>query len=77
MQLTNNIKKIFLSFAQQYFRDVHPTLTWNPDPRLTKIFIADKYVTAPAIIEKMPAIILSRGPVTYVQSSIEIGRAHV
>lgn len=71
MQLTNNIKKTFLSFAQQYFKNVHPTLTWNADVRLTKIFIADKNVSAPAIIEKMPSIILARGPVTYAQTSID------
>ena len=71
MQLTNNVKKIFLAFAQKYFRDVDSIYTWNPDPRVTKIFIADKYVTSPAIAEKMPSIILSRGACTYIQSSID------
>lgn len=71
MQLTNNIKKIFLSFAQQYYRDVHPTLKWNVDSRLTKIFIGDKFIAAPAIYEKMPAILLSRGGASYAQTSID------
>lgn len=72
MQLTNNIKRIFLSFAQQYYRDVHPTLTWNVDPRLTKIFIGDKFIAAPAVYEKMPSILLSRGSAAYANTSIDL-----
>jgi hypothetical protein len=71
MKLTNEIKRTFLSFAQLYFRDVHPTLTWNVDPRRTKIFIADKNVNAPASYEKSPSIILSRGTIGYAQTSID------
>jgi len=71
MRVTNEIKRIFLSFAQQYFRDVHPTLTWNVDPRQTKIFIGDKFIAAPAVYEQMPSIILSRGDAAFAQTSID------
>lgn len=71
MLLTNELKRIFLSFAQAYFRDVHPTLKWNVDSRLTKIFIGDKNIAAPAIFDKMPSIILARGSMSFVQSSID------
>lgn len=64
------IKKVFLSFAQQYFKTEHPTLIWNVDPRLTKIFIGDKYALNPAIVERMPSIIVSRGTMTWAQTSI-------
>ena len=64
------VKKVFLSFAQQYFKTEHPTLIWNVDPRQTKIFIGDKYSLNPAIVERMPSIILSRGTMIWAQTSI-------
>jgi hypothetical protein len=71
MLLTNDIKRTFLSFAQTYFRDVHPTLKWNVDARVTKIFIGDKNIAAPSIVDKTPSIILARGSMSYIQSSID------
>ncbi len=73
MLLTNEIKRTFLSFAQTYFRDVHhnPKLRWNLDQRITKIFIGDKNIAAPAAVDKMPSIILARGSMSYIQSSID------
>lgn len=64
------IKKVFLSFLQQYYKTEHATLIWNVDPRNTKIFIGDKYSLNPAIVERMPSIILSRGTMTWAQTSI-------
>jgi hypothetical protein len=66
-----DIKRCFLSFIQSWFRTQHPTLVWNADPRLTKIFIGDKYIASPAIVEKMPSIILSRGTLSWAQTSID------
>lgn len=71
MLLTNELKRVFLSFAQQYFETEHPKLIWNVDSRLTKIFIGDKNIAAPAVIEKMPSIILARGSMSFIQSSID------
>jgi hypothetical protein len=66
-----NIKKVFLSFIQQYYATEDPRLTWNVDKRLTKIFIGDKYIAAPEVVEKMPSIVLSRGTMTWAQTSID------
>lgn len=71
MHLTNNIKKIFLSFAQGYFAQAFSPFLWNVDPKRTKIFIGDRNIAAPAVIEKLPSIILSRGTMSYAQTSID------
>lgn len=73
MKQTNvplGIKQVFLSFAQAYYATVDQTFTWDIDPRKTKIFIGDKYAVNPAIVERMPSIILSRGTLTWAQTSI-------
>lgn len=64
------IKRVFLSFAQAYFATQHPTLVWNVDPRYTKIFIGDKYALNPAVVERMPSIIFSRGTMAWAQTSM-------
>lgn len=73
MKQTNiplGIKKVFLSFAQTYYATADSNFTWNVDPRQTEIFIGDKYAVAPSIVERMPSIILSRGTMTWAQTSI-------
>ena len=71
MSISLDIKRTFLSFAQQYFRDIPNRYQWNADPRLTKIFIGDKFsATAPAI-EKYPAIILSSNTKRWGRTSID------
>jgi hypothetical protein len=65
------IKKVFLSFVQQYYATEDSRLVWNVDKRLTKIFIGDKFIAAPEVVEKMPSIILSRGTMTWAQTSID------
>jgi hypothetical protein len=54
------IKHTFLSFAQGFF-SLDDRFTWVLDPRQTKIIIADKFAVDLGVIEKRPAIILSRG----------------
>lgn len=54
------IKHTFLSFCQGYF-SVDQKFTWVSNPILTKIIIADKFAVDLGVIEKKPAIILSRG----------------
>lgn len=70
MSLSINVKKIFLSFVQKYYAE-DPIFTWVPDPRVTKIFIADKYALDTAAVEKIPSIILNLGGRTWVQSSMD------
>ena len=54
------IKHTFLSFAQGYF-SLDEKFTWDINPILTKLIIADKFAVDLGVIEKRPAIILSRG----------------
>jgi hypothetical protein len=54
------IKHTFLSFAQGYF-SIDSKFTWNSNPILTKVIIADKFAVDLGVIEKKPAIVLSRG----------------
>jgi len=65
------IKKVFLSFVQQWFATQDSRLVWNVDKRLTKIFIGDKFIAAPEVVEKMPSIILSRGQMVWAQTAID------
>jgi hypothetical protein len=69
MSVSVDVKRVFLSFIQQYYAE-HPTLTWNVDPRLTKIFIADKYAVDPSVVEKLPSIILNLGTRGFARTSI-------
>ena len=54
------IKHTFLSFAQGIF-SLDEKFTWDSNPRTTKLIIADKFAVDLGVIEKRPAIILSRG----------------
>lgn len=71
MDIPIEIKKVFLSFVQQYFQTKYRGLVWNVDIRRTQIFIGDKNAVAPEIVEKMPSIVLNRGGMTYLQTSID------
>ena len=70
------IKRIFLSFAQNYFRDVPTGYTWNRDPRLTGIFIGDKFSAKVGTAEKYPAIILTSGTKRWAKTSIDQRKAY-
>lgn len=54
------IKHTFLSFAQGYF-SLDTKFTWDSNPQTTKIIISDKFAVDLGVIEKRPAIVLSRG----------------
>lgn len=63
---TNNIsldiKYIFLSFAQNYFKKETTRFIWAENPVTSGIIIADKFSVDLGIAAKRPAILLSRGP---------------
>lgn len=71
MNLPIDIKKVFLSFLQSYFTSEIVGFEWDVDPRKTKIFIGDRNIVSPPIIERMPAIIVTRGALAWIQSSID------
>ena len=63
------IKRLFLSFAQALFAG-HTKYTWKPNIHDTNIFIADKYSLNQEILEKKPSIILERGGMRWLYSSM-------
>lgn len=65
------IKRLFLSMAQEYFRDVPTGFQWDRDPKKTKIFIGDKYSAKVGAAEKYPAIILTSGSKRWARTSID------
>lgn len=71
VNLPVSIKRVFLSFLQEWYSTQDTKLVWNVDRRLTKIFIGDKFIASPEIVEKMPSIILSRGQLVWAQTSID------
>jgi hypothetical protein len=71
LNLPVQAKKIFLSFLQNWYATQDTNYVWNVDPRLTKIFIGDKYIAAPEIVEKVPSIVLSRGQMAWAFTSID------
>lgn len=52
-------KKLFLTFAQAYFSESY-LFKWDPDIRLTKIIIADRFAIDLGKDLPMPALVLSR-----------------
>ena len=64
------VKYIFLAFLQGFFAD-HPRYTWVlGNPALSDILILDKYSYNIKTAGKKPAIILSRGPMRWLNTSI-------
>ncbi len=55
-----DIKYIFISFCQYFFAQ-HTKFKWTSDVKTTKLVIADKNAVELEIVEKRPAIIISRG----------------
>ncbi len=62
------IKRVFLSFFQAFFAQ-HSKYTWTPT-NATKILVLDKYSMDTAPLESKPAIIISRGYMRFMGSSI-------
>ena len=71
MSLSLDIKRVFLSFAQQYFSTSQNKYVWNADARLTTIFIGDKFSAKSATLEKYPSIILSANSKRWGRTSID------
>ncbi len=59
MNFTLKLKRLFLSFVQQYFASTPTSYLWNADPKATQIFIGDKFSGRGGTAEKYPAVILS------------------
>jgi hypothetical protein len=60
------IKNAFLGFLQQYYGGLEATneFYWNQNVRTTKMMITDRNVINSGEIQKMPAIVGARGPIT-------------
>lgn len=71
LNLPVRIKHIFLTFLQQWYATQDPSFKWDIDPKKTGIFIGDKYISAPEIVEKVPSIIVSRGQMAWAFTSID------
>jgi len=71
MSLSLDIKRTFLSFAQHFFRDVPSKYAWNPNPKITGIYIGDKFSSKSATLEKYPAIILTENSKRWARTSID------
>lgn len=56
-----DIKRVFLSFAQAYFARDESEFPWEQNFVQSRIIIADKYDIDLEVVEKKPAILLSRG----------------
>ena len=63
-----DIKYVFISFAQQFFA-THSKYTWNSELLKTKLVIVDKNAVDLEIVEKRPAIIVSRGSMAWTNTN--------
>ncbi len=59
-----NIKYIFISFLQALFKTVGP-YRWDPDPKVSKILVLDKYAQDLSVAKSRPSIVVSRGPLAW------------
>lgn len=62
--LSLDVKYVFISFLQEYYAQ-HEKYIWNKDLKLTKLVIADKNAVDLEIVTKRPAIICSRGTLSW------------
>lgn len=63
------IKRFFLSFLQAYFQE-HTKYTWKYSSHDTGIIIVDKFAMDLDVVSKKPALVLSRGPMRWMNTSI-------
>lgn len=69
---TLQIKRVFLNFLQQYFKQiVDARYRWSENPQSTKIIIADKFSIDKPVNEKRPLIILSRQSISPANLSLK------
>jgi len=67
------VKKVFLSFLQAYFSQynrIDSRFYWTSDFRTTKILIVDKKSYDTGTHEKRPTIVINRGPMVMMNTSI-------
>jgi len=74
--LTSFSKDLILEFLQDMFSqqdlyDGKNDYVWSPDPEESKILIADAYTEDLETAEMRPAIVLRRGPIRWMQTSID------
>jgi hypothetical protein len=63
------IKRFFLSFLQAYFQQ-NVKYTWQANSQTTSIIIADKFAMDLDLAHKKPALVLSRGSMRWLNTSI-------
>lgn len=61
--ITDISRDPFILFLKAYFSE-HPKYVWSEDPENRTILIADAYALSIEDIEKLPAIIVMRGPLS-------------
>jgi len=70
--ITDASRDPFILFLKSYFAE-HPEYVWSEDPTNRKILIADAYALSVEDIEKLPSIIVMRGPLTLENPSMAYG----
>lgn len=61
-----HVRILFVRFIQGLFSASQPgAYKWSDDPENTEIYITDEGVVQPSVIEKSPAVTLTRGPVQF------------
>lgn len=81
MIITSQAKDIILSFLQDMFSqenlyDGKNDFIWNPDSEKSRLLIADAYTEDLETMEMRPAIILRRGSIRWMRTSLD-QRSHV
>ena len=76
MRPTSEAKDIILLFLQDFFgeQDLYDgknDFLWNPDSEISKILIADSYTEDLERTDFRPAIILRRGPIRWMNTSLD------
>lgn len=62
-------RDIMILFLKSYFSE-HPEYYYSEDPQKRKILIADQFALDVEDIEKLPSIIVQRGPVSFLKLGI-------
>ena len=70
ISLPLDLKRLFLNFLQEYFKQTSTKYYWSQDIRTTKIIIVDKYSFDPAVVERAPAIVMSRSSMQWSYNTI-------
>jgi hypothetical protein len=61
-----HVRVLFVRFIQGLFAAApEGSYRWQPDDENTEIYITDEGVVKPEVVEKMPAVTITRGPVQF------------